>query len=318
MHQKSDLNLKIYQGLAEFGEIEKPVLTIGTFDGVHIGHQKIIDRINEIAKDIGGSSVLLTFSPHPRQVLSPFRSMELLTILDEKIALLEAAGLEHLIIHPFTEDFAKMQPKLYIRDILVNAINANYVVVGYDHHYGKNREGDFKLIKDLSSLYDYNVEEISVKTIEDINVSSTKIRHAIKAGDIPTARKYLGHEFTFSGTVVSGDQRGRELGFPTANLLVSPDKIIPDTGVFAVRAQVKGLWYQGMLNVGFKPTVNDSVSKKSIEVNLFNFDKQIYGEKVIIEINSKLRDEIKFNSLDDLKLQLNRDMKLAERRLANS
>ncbi len=299
--------MKVYQGLSEFRNIVKPVLTIGTFDGVHIGHQKIIGRINEIAQEIGGQSVLLTFDPHPRKVLSPYRSLEMITTMNEKIELLKKAGLQHLIIHPFTEDFARMKPELYIRDLLVNGVSAHTVVVGYDHRYGRNREGDFALIQDLSSTYQYEVEEISAKAIEDINVSSTKIRKAIYNGDMVKASLYLGHDYIFKGEVEHGNKRGRKIGFPTANLHVNKDKILPDTGVFAVHASVDGERHLGMLNIGYKPTMNDDPTEKTVEVHLFDFSKEIYGRTVSVCIIKKLRDERKFDSIEDLVVQLHRD-----------
>ena len=307
MHFNIFVNLQVYQGLSQFQGVKNPVLTIGTFDGVHIGHRKLIDRINEIAKEVDGESVMLTFSPHPRKIVSPFRSLELITLLDEKMALLEQAGLQHLIIHPFTEEFARMKPEKYIRDLLVNKINVHSIVVGYDHRYGKNREGDFKLIDDLSTTYDYKVEEISAKTIEDIQVSSTKIRQAIKDGEMKKAEKYLGHKFTFKGVVVSGKKRGRGIGYPTANLELSLDKIIPDSGVFAVSVSLNDQILTGMMNIGTNPTFENESQVKHVEINIFDFNEQIYDQELMVNIHAKLRDEIAFDSLDGLKDQLKKD-----------
>lgn len=295
--------MKIYHGLDQFSGVEHPVLTIGSFDGVHIGHKKIIDQLNEIAAAVGGESVMLTFAPHPRKVLDPNSNLHLITVMEEKIEKLAEAGLQHLIIYPFTKEFSSLEPEAYIQDLLVDGIHAKTIVVGYDHHYGKGRKGDFKLIEKLSEKYGYKVKEIPAKAIEDINVSSTKIRAAIEAGNIQLANQYLGWNYEFSGEVVTGNQKGRTIGFPTANLSIDSDKVIPQSGVFAALASVDGVWKKAMLNIGKKPTVA-SDNQISVEVHILDFSEDLYGQKISIILIDKLRDEKKFDSLDALAQQL--------------
>lgn len=298
--------MKIYKGIDKFEVRQNLVLTIGTFDGVHLGHRAIIDRINQIAKNRGGESVLLTFFPHPRKVLYGDDSVELLNTIDEKAALLEKEGLDHLIIYPFTREFSRMNALEYVRDIIVNGIDAKVVVVGYDHHFGRNREGGMSELREYAQLYDFEVEEISAKEIDDVKVSSTKIREAIKTGEVALANEFLTEAYSFEGIVVKGDELGRKIGYPTANLNVNSDKILPEEGVFGVNLYINQTAYKGMMNIGTRPTVNLK-GEKRVEVNIFDFDQNIYGQMVRVEMIKKIRGEKKFTSLDELKDQIEKD-----------
>jgi len=297
--------VKIHRNLNSF-QAKNPVLTIGTFDGVHLGHRKIIARLNQISNQIEGESVIFTFDPHPRKVVSPSETnLRILTTLDEKIALFERSGIDHLIIFPFTPEFAQLSYEEFVEQILVAQIRTKYLVVGYDHKFGKNRQGGFEFLKKCAARHDFQIEKLDVLILNESNISSTKIREAIQLGDFDTANAFLGYPFALNGTVVEGHKLGRKIQFPTANVETSdPDKIIPGFGVYVVKVRVKNQTYQGMLNIGSRPTVNRNADHRSIEVHLFDFDSDIYGENIEILFHSKLREEQKFASLVELKTQL--------------
>ena len=284
------------------------MVTTGTFDGVHIGHQKIINDLKARAAQAGGETVLLTFFPHPRMVLHPNdHGLQLLSTQQEKIDLLERAGINHLIVHPFTRDFSRITSVEYVRDILVNNLGTKELVIGYDHHFGRNREGNFEHLVELSPLYGFEVREIPAQDIDDVNVSSTKIRNALLEGDVATANRYLGYEYPLSGLVAKGAGLGRTLGFPTANVNVpDTEKLIPANGVYAVEVSIDGTIFGGMLNIGVRPTVDDN-NKRSIEVHVLNFEGTLYGKRLNMRIQHRLRNEQKFPSLDALKDQLHLD-----------
>lgn len=300
--------MKIYRDLKSF-HATKPVLTIGTFDGVHLGHRKIIDALCQRAKAIGGESVIFTFDPHPRKVVAPNESnLRLVTTLQEKIALLEQSGIDHLIVYPFTKEFSQLTYEEFVEKVLVNQIHTHYLVVGYDHKFGKNRQGDFEFLKECALRFGFHIEKMDVLLMNEANISSTKIREAIQHGDFETANAYLGYRFQLHGTVVEGQQLGRKLNYPTANVEASdPDKIIPGYGVYAVKVIVGGQQYSGMLNIGNRPTVNHNADNRSIEVNIFDFNEDIYGQPIELTFYKKLRDEQKFSSLEALKEQLAKD-----------
>lgn len=300
--------MKVYTDISEFKDVKNPVVTTGTFDGVHFGHQKIIDRLKSVANKIEGETVLLTFHPHPRMVLFPDdEDLKLLSTSEEKIIRLEAAGLDHLIIYPFSRKFSRLTATEYVRDLLVNEIGVNTLVIGYDHQFGRNREGNFDQLLELAGIYDFNLEEITAQELDDVKVSSTKIRNALFQGNVKIASKYLGHDYKVSGIVVKGRQIGRELGFPTANISVQDRyKLIPGNGVYAVRVKVNKSVFNGMLNIGYRPTVG-GLFKATMEVNIFDFNADIYGHFIGIEFVKRLRDEIKFSSVDELKKQLELD-----------
>ena len=304
--------MKIYRGIEQFDKIKNAAVTSGTFDGVHIGHKSILARLQEVAKKIKGESVLLTFHPHPRMVLQEDCDLRLISTIDEKIDLLEKTGLENLIIHPFTKKFSRTSSLEYVRNILVEKIGTKKLVIGYDHHFGRNREGSFEHLKEFSSLYGFEVEEISAKDIDDVNVSSTKIRKALSKGDIHTANTFLGHPFSLNGVVEKGNQLGRSLGFPTANINLKNDyKLIPAHGVYAVRLHLKNRSFKGMLNIGHRPTLNQKNKTVSIEVHLFDFEENIYGEWLSVSLIERIRAEKKFEQIEDLVAEMKKDQSKA-------
>lgn len=296
--------MKVYTNIDDFIGVKNPIVTTGTFDGVHVGHQKIIARLKALAKEEDGETVLLTFYPHPRMVLFPEdNELQLINTQAEKIELLEKYGIDHLIIYPFTKEFSRLSSVEFVRNILVNTIKTKRLVIGYNHHFGRNREGSFEHLKEYGPLYGFDVEEIPAKDIDSIEISSTKIRTALLAGDVTTANTYLGHEFSICGKVVGGKQLGRTIGYPTANIqLQDKYKIIPADGVYAVKVRHNGQLYGGMLNIGNNPTIEGK--GRSIEVNIFDFDMDIYNQDATIYFIERLRDEVKFNGLDELTKQL--------------
>jgi len=300
--------VNVFQDFHSIEKIHHPVITIGTFDGVHIGHQKIINQLNEEAEKINGESVLFTFYPHPRMVLYPeSHGIKLIQTQEEKMAKLEKMGLKNCIVFPFTFEFSRMTALEFVRDFLVNQLHVKKLVIGYDHQFGKNREGSLQFLKDICETYDFEVIEIPAQDIDEVNVSSTKIREAILAGNIEKANNYLGDTFELTGMVVKGNQLGRTIGYPTANIVLNSDlKLIPGNGVYAVRVNVRGTWFDGMMNIGTRPTVVSN-GGRTIEVNIFDFDATIYDETVTVQFLSKWRDEQKFNGLDELKNQLKID-----------
>jgi len=307
--------VKIYHNIEDFQNVSFPVLTTGTFDGVHAGHKTILDRLKSIAEENDGETVLLTFSPHPRIVLFPDQNdLRLLTTREEKIALLEEYGIDHLIIHPFTKQFSRLSSVEYIRDLLVNKLQIKKLVIGYDHHFGRNREGTLEHLLECGPIYGFDVEEIPAADIDHVNVSSTKIRHALLKGDIATAQAYLGHDYLLTGEVVAGDGRGKKIGFPTANLQIDDSlKLIPADGVYAINAVLKGESYQGMMNIGVRPTISESPDSedKKIEIHLFDFDQDIYGQLLTVKFVERIRDERKFSSVEALAEQLAKDKESA-------
>ncbi len=299
--------MKVYFGIENFKNVNNPVVTTGTFDGVHLGHQKIISRIKEVAASINGETVLLTFYPHPRMVLFPEdNELKLITSQSEKIELLEKYGIDHLIIYPFTNEFSRLSSVEFVRNVLANKIKTQKLVIGYNHHFGRNREGSFEHLKEYCPLYGFDVEEIPAKDIDNNQISSTKIRKALQLGDIKTATSYLGHYYSLMGKVVEGKKNGQTIGFPTINIKVEDRyKLIAADGVYAVKVKYNGMMYGGMLNIGNNPTIEGK--GRSIEVNIFDFNKNIYNEEATIYFIERLRDEIKFNNLEELKMQLSKD-----------
>lgn len=301
--------MKIHTVLPQKDQFVRPVVTLGTFDGVHMGHRKILDRLNEKAKSIDGQSVVITFDPHPRKVLFPHDdNIKLINTLTEKIQNFENAGVDHVVILPFTKDFSRLTALEFVRDYLINLIGVHEFVIGYDHHFGRNREGSIENLKEMAATYGFGLEEIPVKLVDEVSVSSTKIRHAILEGDIEQANHFLGYSFLFSGIVEHGAKKGRALGFPTANLnLPDKDKIIPSNGVYSVVARLGQNEFNGIMNIGIKPTVGN-FTQRFIEVHLFDFSNEIYGEVLTIKVINRIRDEKKFNGLDELKDQIGKDI----------
>ena len=283
------------------------MVTTGTFDGVHLGHQTVLKSVLAAAKRVGGKSVLLTFHPHPRVVLQQNTSLKLLTTLEEKIELLEEIGLDYLVILPFTKEFSRKTSLSFVREIIVAQLRTKVLVIGYDHHFGRNREGSFEHLQEFGPLYGFQVKEIQAKDVDQINVSSTKIRAALEQGQVEEANKLLGYAYRISGEVVRGDQIGTAIGFPTANLQVAdPYKLIPQNGVYAVKVELEGRQYKGMLNIGTRPTVV-SQGAITIEVHLIDFGGDLYGQQVEVEMIARLRAEQSFPDQAALKEQLAKD-----------
>ncbi|MDB5015382.1 MAG: bifunctional riboflavin kinase/FAD synthetase [Mucilaginibacter sp.] len=299
--------MHIYHNIDEFVPLKNAVVTIGTFDGVHIGHRKIISGIKEIADSTGGETVLLTFFPHPRMILHPEdESIKLINTINEKAGLLEQLGVDHLIITPFSRDFSNQTAEGYIRDVLVNKIGTKKIVIGYDHRFGKDRQGGLEDLLQLGPVYGFEVVEIPEQDIDEVAVSSTRIRTALLNGEIESANTLLGYPFFLTGKVIRGDQLGRQIGYPTANIFIEERyKLIPSDGIFAVKVIVAGTVYKGMAYIGSRPTVNGLT--RNIEVNIFDFDQDIYNQQIRMEFYNFVRGDVKFASLDELKAQLAQD-----------
>jgi riboflavin kinase/FMN adenylyltransferase len=294
------------QSIHLYDKVHSTAITIGTFDGVHVGHQMILERIinNAIQQDL--KSMVLTFFPHPRMVLQKDTDIKLLNTLDEKIKILKNLGLDYLIIHPFSKDFSRLSATEFVRDLLVNELKTKKITIGYDHRFGRNRTANISDLTSFGSTFDFDVEEISAQEIDDVSVSSTKIRSALENGDVKTANTYLGYRYMLTGIVAKGRGIGRQLNFPTANLHIEESyKLVPKNGVYVVQSEIDGETIFGMMNIGFNPTV--SGKKKTIEVHFFDFDQDLYGKKLQIDIIERLRDEQKFESVDALKNQLTKD-----------
>ena len=304
--------MKIYHGIHEFKRLSNAIVTIGSFDGVHKGHQKILRRLTELAQSANGETAVMTFWPHPRAVLSPGTDdLKLLSTIEEKIELLSRYGVDHLLIIPFTHEFSEITAEDFISSVLINTIGMKKLIIGHDHRFGKDRAGNFELLKIKSAKYKFEVEEISREDVKNIGVSSSIIRESLLKGGVRTAAEYLGRPYELSGKVTEGRKLGRTIGFPTANIEPSDShKLIPADGVYAVMVEIGKEIHKGMMNIGLRPTVNGHVRK--IEVNIFNFSKDIYEEPLIVQFIERLRDEIKFDGLDALKNQLYKDKELSE------
>lgn len=296
--------MKVYSSIEAFTEVDRPIVTTGTFDGVHFGHRKIIKRLRQLAHDSAGETVLLTFFPHPRMVLFPDdHGLSLLNTIEEKKVLLEEAGIQHLIIHPFTKEFSRLSSINFVRDILVNQLNTHKLVIGYNHHFGRNREGSFEHLKEFAPVYGFEVEEIPAQLLDDVGVSSTKIRKALSLGAVTQATQFLGYHYSISAQVVHGNAIGRSLDFPTANLQPNDElKLIPQNGVYAVWVVIQDVRYKGMMNIGVKPTFENQ--KRTLEVHILGFDQLIYGSEIKVEFVQKVREEIKFENASLLHQQL--------------
>ena len=300
--------MRIFHHISEITSINNSIITIGTFDGVHLGHQKIIKRLVELKEKQGGETLLFTFAPHPRKVLFPEqKDLKLITTTEEKCELLKQFGIDNVLVFPFTKEFSQMNADNYISEIIAKGLKTKTLVIGYDHRFGSNREGNIDTLKQYSTQFNFDVEEISAQEINQLNVSSTRIRKAIEEGDIDVANEFLGYSFFVTGTVVKGKQLGRTIGYPTANIQVQDeDKLIPKIGVYAVNVEHNNKRYKGMLNVGVNPTT-DTDNKIKIEVNIFDFDKEIYGDSIKVEVVKRIRNEEKFANLDELKQALAND-----------
>lgn len=310
--------MKVYYGTDNLPAFHNAVITIGTFDGVHMGHRQIIDKLKEEARANQGETVIITFHPHPRKVVSStILGIRLINTLDEKIELLRDLGIDHLVVIPFTEAFANQEAGSYVEHFLVDKFHPHTIIIGYDHRFGRERKGDYLLLEKLAPVFNYHLKEIPKHVLDEISISSTTIREALLHGQIETADKLLGYEFFFTGTVVHGDKLGRQLGYPTANLKIEDEeKIIPGNGIYAVYAQIiepgnnenqvtGKSRLKGMMSIGFRPTVDGK--KRVIEVNLFDFNQEIYGRSLRVFVKKYLREEVKFDSLEELVKQIDQD-----------
>lgn len=300
--------VKVHTDIDSF-KAHKPVVTIGTFDGFHQGHQKVIDRLIDFAKSHEGESVVFTFYPHPRLVIAPDETnLRLLTTLEEKKELFARSGIDHLIIFPFTKEFSQLSYSEFVEKILVEKMHTHCLVVGYDHRFGKNREGGFEYLQNCAEKFGFEIEKLDVLLVDEAHVSSTRVRQALEEGDVALANKFLGYRYTLHGNVVEGQRVGRKLGFPTANIEASdPYKLIPGYGVYAVEVLLSGKKYGGMLNIGSRPTFNKNADNRSIEVHIFNFSGNIYNKEITLVFSGKIRNEQKFSGVEALTEQLKKD-----------
>jgi len=298
------MEMRIFSNTDKF-KIKNPVITIGSFDGVHMGHLKVISRLKEIAESNGGESVIFTFSPHPRQVLYPEENkVKLLNTRNEKVELLEKAGVDNMIFYPFTKEFAGLSYSDFVKDILIGQIGMRHLVVGYDHRLGSNREGSYDKLVSLSEELDFEIVREDAFNMNDVNISSTKIRNALSIGDVCLANSFLGYDYFITGEVVQGQSLGRKIGFPTANIkLYDDNKLVPASGVYAAKIFIGDKVYRGMVNMGIRPTVSHA-GNFTIEANIFDFSGDIYGEKIRVSFVERLRGERRFESIDELKNQI--------------
>lgn len=303
--------MKIFDNIKDCKDIQNPILTLGMFDGLHLGHQSIIQKLNQIANEVGGESVLLTFEPHPRIVLNKgIESLQLLTSLSEKVQLLEKYGLQNLILHPFTQEFSELSATEFVKNLLVDELNIHTIIIGYDHHFGKNREGNFELLDELSKEFGFNCIKIEeVKTNEN-HISSTQVRNALNEGNLDFAKNALQRNYNLSGKVIHGDKLGRTLGFPTANIEVERFKLIPGNGVYVAKVHFKGKDFKALVSIGTRPTINN-LNEKRIEVYILDFDQEIYGETLKLEFHHKIRNDLKFDSIEELVNQMQKDKTFA-------
>ncbi|SHJ66580.1 bifunctional riboflavin kinase/FAD synthetase [Aquimarina spongiae] len=298
--------MKLYHNADTYTNITPTVVTIGTFDGVHIGHKKIIERLVESAKTNGIESVVLTFFPHPRMVLQQDSDIKLINTIDERIQILEKTGLDNLVIHPFTKEFSRLTAGEYVQQMLIDALNIRHVIIGYDHRFGRNRNSNITDLASYGIQNDFTVEEISKQDIDDVAISSTKIRQALADGDIIKANTYLGYNFMLTGKVVRGKELGRKLSYPTANLHIPEEyKLIPKKGVYVVQSKIDNKLYFGMMNIGTNPTVNGE--QQTIETHFFDASFNLYDKKIQIEMLKRIRDEKKFNSVEELQEAMQQD-----------
>ena len=307
--------MKVFRNIIEARNIPNAVVTIGTFDGVHLGHQAIFNKMKSLAQSVGGQTVVVTFSPHPRQVLNIDSSnLRFLTTPEEKLQKFEAFGIDNVVIINFTKEFSRTPSEVFIKDYIIDHLKPAYIVVGYDHHFGKNRMGDFDLLSDLKKKYGFKVERIAAQDVEHIAISSTKIRNALAQGNVKSANRLLGYPYSVTAEVVRGNEIGRTIGFPTANLELPKEYMLFGRGgVFACLVDYNGVTYKAMANIGHRPTIGDRAEGDMlIEVNLFDFDGDLYGKSITVRFIDRIRDEVKFEGLQALKAQLERDRERAK------
>lgn len=317
MRNHKTIPLKIFNSINDFSSNKKTILTLGTFDGVHIGHKKILEKVTQGTENSKYESLVLTFFPHPRMVLQEQSEIKLLNTIPEKIELLEGIGIENLIVHPFDETFSRLTAEDFVETVLVGKLNIKKIIIGHDHRFGRNRTANIDDLIEYGHKYGFEVEQISVQEINAISVSSTKIRQALSDGDMTLANNYLDYEYFISGSVVKGKQLGRTIGFPTANLHIEEGyKLIPKNGAYIVKSSIDNKVVHGIMNIGFNPTVKSE--KLAIEVHFIDFNEDLYDKKITVSLLHYLRPEQKFDSLNDLTTQLNFDKKTAINYIANS
>ena len=310
MHDHKTLALKIFHSINDFRSTKKTIITLGTFDGVHIGHKKILEKVLQNTNGEQYESLVLTFFPHPRMVLQGDSDIKLLNTINEKIDLLQGIGIENLVIHPFDEAFSRLTAEEFVKTILVDRLNIQKIIIGYDHRFGRNRTANIDDLINYGEQYGFEVEQISVQEINEISVSSTKIRQALSEGDMTLANDYLGYDYFITGTVVEGKQLGRTINFPTANIKIQENyKLIPQNGVYIVKSTIENKLVHGMMNIGMNPTVNGQ--NRSIEIHYFDFDAYLYDKEIRVSIVHRIRSEQKFESFELLKSQLEKDKKTA-------
>lgn len=310
MHKNKIRILKVFSSISEFNYTKKTIVTIGTFDGVHIGHQKIIEKLIQETKNSNCESLILTFFPHPRMILHKKSPIKLLNTISEKSSLLEKMGLENLIIHPFDKEFSNLSAEDFVKTILVDSLNIKKIIIGYDHRFGKNRDANIEDLIAFGRKYSFEVEQISAQEIDSVSVSSTKIRDAIANGTMAVANEYLGYDYLLSGKIIKGKQLGSTIGFPTANIKIEENyKLIPKNGVYVVKSHLQGKTVFGIMNIGFNPTVNGEYL--SIEVHFLDFNADLYNTQISVSVIARIRDEEKFTSLDLLKTQIQKDKNYA-------
>ncbi len=311
MQHYKTVNLKIFHSINDFSSPKKTILTLGTFDGVHIGHKKILEKITQNTENKKYESFVLTFFPHPRMILQEESAIKLLNTITEKIDLLEKTGIENLVIHPFDESFSRLTAEEFVREILVEQFHIQKIIIGHDHRFGRNRTANIDDLIDFGKKYGFEVEQISAQEINEISVSSTKIRNALEEGDIVLANKYLGYDYFLTGTIIKGKQLGRTIGFPTANLKIEENyKLIPRNGVYIVSSIINNKTVFGMMNIGFNPTINGE--NQTIEIHFFDFEADLYHQKITVSLLHRIRSEQKFDSVVLLKEQLEKDQNYAK------
>ena len=299
--------MKLHKNIENLN-LKNPLATIGMFDGVHKGHMEIIKTLKKTAREIGGESVVITFWPHPRMIFEGNNSVRLLTTMDEKASLMEKSDIDHLVIIPFNREFANLSYKKFVKNILVDKIKIKTIIVGYDHQFGKNREGNFEKLLELAKQYTFHVNKLDAQIVENEKVSSSLIREALQQGNIENANGFLGYAYHFTGYVVEGKKKGRSIGYPTANLILHEAyKLIPGKGVYAVKVKSGNNNYNGMMNIGYRPTIVEDNKQKTIEVHIFDYNKDLYGKELTVILDKKIRDEKKFDSIDELIQQLKKD-----------
>ena len=305
------ISLKIFNSIKSFNAVKPTIVTIGTFDGVHIGHQKILGQITKSARDLNCESLVLTFFPHPRMVLQEDTEMKQLNTLNEKIGLLDNLGIDNLVVHPFDKEFSRLTAEEFVKEVLVDVFKIKKIIIGHDHRFGRNRTANIDDLIDFGETYGFEVEQISAEEINEVSISSTKIRNSLLEGNIELATTYLGYNYSLTGIISKGKQLGRTIGYPTANIKIEEEyKLIPLNGVYVAKSILDGKTVFGMMNIGTRPTVDGTT--QTIEINFFDFKQDLYGQKITVSLLHRMRSEQKFDSLDALKEQLSKDKTMAE------